>query len=106
VTGWQGVITEKSADIRLKALIEKWAASTKKSALKAAAAAAQRSRSGPCEKLTRFDLIAYDKALDHGIGGALADLEAENIYPSETGLDLLITAAHVCAADTRISQIR
>lgn len=46
VTGWQGVITEKSAHIRLKALIEKWAASAKKSALKAAAAAAQKVKIG------------------------------------------------------------
>jgi hypothetical protein len=56
------------------------------------------------EKPTRFDLVAYDKVLDHGIGGALTDLRARNVYPTEIGLDLLVTAAHVYAADTRISR--
>jgi hypothetical protein len=59
---------------------------------------------GTDEKATRFDLVAYDKVLDHGIGGALTDLEAKNVYPTEIGLDLLMTAAHVYAADTRISR--
>ena len=40
VSGWQGVITETSAVVRLNALIEEWAGSDKKSALKSAAAAA------------------------------------------------------------------
>jgi predicted KAP-like P-loop ATPase len=40
VSGWQAVISEPSAIARLTALIEEWAASDKKSALKAAAAAA------------------------------------------------------------------
>jgi predicted KAP-like P-loop ATPase len=40
VSGWQGVITEQSAVARLNALIEEWAGSEKKSALKNAAAAA------------------------------------------------------------------
>jgi KAP family P-loop domain len=39
VSGWQGVITEASAVARLNALIEEWASSEKKSALKNAAAA-------------------------------------------------------------------
>jgi hypothetical protein len=56
------------------------------------------------EKATRFDLVAYDKVLDFGIGGALTDLKAKNVYPSEIALDLLVTAAHVHAADTRISR--
>lgn len=59
---------------------------------------------GSDEKPTRLDLVAYDKVLDHGIGGALTDLKAKNVYPSEIGLDLLVTAAHVYAADTRISR--
>jgi hypothetical protein len=59
---------------------------------------------GADEKATRFDLVAYDKVLDRGIGSALTDLEAKNVYPSEMGLDLLVTAAHVHAADTRISR--
>jgi hypothetical protein len=59
---------------------------------------------GPDEKATRFDLVAYDKVLDHGIGDALTDLKSKNVFPSEIGLDLLVTAAHVYAADTRISR--
>jgi hypothetical protein len=42
VSGWQGVITEPAATARLNALIEQWAGSDKKSALKAAATAARR----------------------------------------------------------------
>lgn len=61
--------------------------------------------SGADEMPTRFDLVAYDKVLDHGIGGALTELKAKNVYPSEIGLDLLVTAAHVYAADTRISRV-
>jgi hypothetical protein len=34
----------------------------------------------------------------------LTDLKAKNVYPTEIGLDLLVTAAHVYAADTRISR--
>jgi hypothetical protein len=59
---------------------------------------------GADEKATRFDLVAYDKVFEYGIGGALTDLKAKNVYPSEIGLDLLVTAAHVYAADTRISR--
>jgi hypothetical protein len=42
VSGWQGVITEASAAMRLQALIEGWAGSEKKTALKTAAIAARR----------------------------------------------------------------
>jgi KAP family P-loop domain len=40
VSGWQGVVTETSAVARLNTLIEEWAGSDKKSALKTAATAA------------------------------------------------------------------
>jgi hypothetical protein len=60
--------------------------------------------SGADEKSTSFDLVAYDKVLDFGIGGALTDLKAKNVYPSEIALDLVVTAAQVYAADTRISR--
>ena len=59
---------------------------------------------GADEKATHFDLVAYDKVFDHGIGSALTDLKAKDVYPSEIALDLLVTAAHVYAADTRISR--
>jgi hypothetical protein len=44
------------------------------------------------------------KRLDHGVGGALDDLRALGLTPSETGADFLIVAAHVHAADTRLSR--
>lgn len=59
---------------------------------------------GPDEKPTRFELVAYDKVFDHGIGATLTDLKAKNVYPTEVGLDLAVVAAHVYAADTRISR--
>jgi hypothetical protein len=59
---------------------------------------------GKDEQLTRLDLVAEDEVLGHGIGDALARLEELNLFPSETGIDLLIVAAHVHAADTRISR--
>lgn len=59
---------------------------------------------GQDEKSTRFDLVAHDTFLDHGIGNALADLDAKNVFPTEIGLDLLVIAAHVYASDTRISR--
>jgi hypothetical protein len=53
---------------------------------------------------TRLDLVIGDHSLDHGIGHALGDLVRLGVYPSEIGIDLLIMAAHVHAADTRISR--
>jgi hypothetical protein len=59
---------------------------------------------GADEKPTRFDLVAYDKVLDFGIGAALTDLKAKKVFPSEIALDLVVIAAQVYAADTRISR--
>jgi hypothetical protein len=59
---------------------------------------------GGDERSTRFDLVAYDKVLDFGIGAALTDLKAKNVFPSEVALDLVVLAAQVYAADTRISR--
>jgi len=44
------------------------------------------------------------RRFEHGIGRALDDLAKLGVYPSEIGLDLLVLAAHVHAADTRISR--
>lgn len=43
-------------------------------------------------------------SLAYGIGHALDDLRKLGLHPSEIGADLLILAAHVHAADTRISR--
>ncbi len=56
------------------------------------------------EQLTRLELVAGEKMLDHGIGGALTSLKVLGVFPSEIGIDLLVIAAHVHAADTRISR--
>lgn len=56
------------------------------------------------EVATRLDLIADDPTLGQGIGSALADLNRMGVYPTEVGLDVLVLAAHVHAADTRISR--
>lgn len=55
------------------------------------------------EIASTLQLVA-GKRLDHGIGSALGDLKALRLTPSEIGADMLVVAAHVHAADTRISR--
>ncbi len=50
-----------------------------------------------------LQLVAGNR-LDHGIGQALNDLKVLSLSPSEIGADLLVLAAHVHAADTRLSR--
>jgi hypothetical protein len=57
------------------------------------------------EVVTHLQLVASNKRLDHGIDRALEDLAELDVYPTEIGLDILILAAHVHAADTRISRV-
>ncbi|CAE6857981.1 MULTISPECIES: Qat anti-phage system QueC-like protein QatC [Paraburkholderia] len=56
------------------------------------------------EQLTLLQMVAGEKSLDHGIGSALTSLKKLGVFPSEIGIDLLVVAAHVHAADTRISR--
>ncbi len=56
------------------------------------------------ETVTTLDLINSQGQLLHGIGNALADLSALDVFPTEIAIDLLIFAAHVQAADTHISR--
>lgn len=56
------------------------------------------------EQETPLPLVAGDGTLTHGMGAALAALARRGVYPSELGIDLLVLAAHVHAADTRISR--
>ncbi|WP_439364234.1 Qat anti-phage system QueC-like protein QatC [Bradyrhizobium sp. DASA03005] len=60
---------------------------------------------GDGEIATRLDLIAGERSFDHGIGHALADLARLGVQPSEIGIDVLVLAAHVHAADTRVSRV-
>ena len=59
---------------------------------------------GNGEVATRLQFVLATKRLDYGIGTALDDLAKLNIFPTEIGVDLLVLAAHVHAADTRISR--
>lgn len=56
------------------------------------------------ELATRLQFVASKKRLEHDISDSLEALVQIGIYPSEIGIDLLILAAHVQAADTRISR--
>ncbi len=53
---------------------------------------------------SRLEFVVSKKRLEHGIGDALDDLAKVGVFPSEIGVDLLVLAAHVQAADTRISR--
>lgn len=59
---------------------------------------------GTDEQRTYLQLVVGEKLLGHGIGGALTNLSKLDVFPTETGIDLLVLAAHVHAADTRISR--
>ncbi len=58
----------------------------------------------PDEVVTTFDLVSSNRRFGFGIGPAIEDLWRIDVCPLEIGLDLLILAAHVWAADTRISR--
>lgn len=59
---------------------------------------------GADEQRTYLQLVAGEKTLAHGIGNGLTYLKNLGVVPSEMGIDLLVLAAHVHAADTRISR--
>jgi hypothetical protein len=59
---------------------------------------------GTDEQCTYLQLVIGERSLDHGIGGALTSLKKIGLFPSELGVDLAVLAAHVHAADTRISR--
>jgi hypothetical protein len=56
------------------------------------------------EVATKLDFVAAKQRLEHDIGNSLDNLSKIGVYPSEIGLDLLVLAAHVQAADTHISR--
>lgn len=59
---------------------------------------------GEGEVATRLELVSGDDTLDHGIGRAIGDLSRHGVLPSAMGVDVLVLAAHVHAADTRVSR--
>jgi hypothetical protein len=56
------------------------------------------------EVATRLEFVVSKRRLEHDIGSSLDALAKVGVFPSEIGLDLLVLAAHVQAADTRISR--
>jgi hypothetical protein len=56
------------------------------------------------EQVTEVQFVQGAKTLGFDIGDALKSLKKLNVLPSEMGVDLLVVAAHVHAADTRISR--
>lgn len=56
------------------------------------------------ERTTQLSLLNLKGKLNYGVGHALDHLKKIGIYPSETGIDLLILAAHIQAADINISR--
>lgn len=56
------------------------------------------------EVATQVEFVQATKRLDHGIGNVLDELATIGVYPSELSVDLLVLAAHIHAADTRISR--
>jgi hypothetical protein len=60
--------------------------------------------SQPGEIPTIFPLVIGNNSLNFGIAEVLQELYTLGNYPTEIGLDLMIIAAHVFAADTRVSR--
>lgn len=58
---------------------------------------------GDGEKLTNLQLMVGDR-LGNGLGHVLGDMRILGLYPTEVAVDLMVLAAHVYAADTRISR--
>jgi hypothetical protein len=56
------------------------------------------------EMSTQLEFVVAKRRLEHDIGSSLDDLSKVGVFPSEMGIDLLVLAAHVQAADTRISR--
>lgn len=54
---------------------------------------------------TRFDLLDGKGYVGRGVGNAIGHLQRMGVRPSEVGVDFAILAAHVHAADTRLSRV-
>jgi hypothetical protein len=61
---------------------------------------------GVDEKLVEVDFLNKAGALRHGIGRAIRDMSRLKLHPTAMGLDLLILAVLVYAADTRVSRVQ
>lgn len=52
------------------------------------------------------DLLSGNRTLGYGMGLVVRDLGKLDVYPSEVGIDVLVLAAMVHAADTRINRVQ
>jgi hypothetical protein len=59
---------------------------------------------GEGELATRLEFVVSKRRLEHDIGSSVDALAKMGVFPSEIAVDLVILAAHVQAADTRISR--
>lgn len=58
----------------------------------------------PDENITQLDLLTSEGKLNYGMGNAITDLVKLGIFPTDIGVDLLVFATHVQAADILISR--
>jgi hypothetical protein len=56
------------------------------------------------ELASRLEFVAAKRRLEHDIGSALETLAKLGVFPSEMGVDIIVLATHVQAADTHISR--
>lgn len=59
---------------------------------------------GESEQATCLDFVVAKRRLEHDISSSLDVLSKLGVFPTEVGLDLLVLAAHVQGADTRIAR--
>src|ERR1017187_6114236 len=56
------------------------------------------------EQATPLPFVIANRRIEHDISDSIDALAKFGVYPSERGIDLLVLAAHVQAADTHISR--
>ncbi|MDH2403258.1 hypothetical protein QCM77_25405 [Bradyrhizobium sp. SSUT18] len=61
---------------------------------------------GRWQKQFPIDLLSGKRTLGYGMGGIVRKLGGLGVYPSEVGIDVLVLAAMVHAADTRINRVQ
>jgi hypothetical protein len=61
---------------------------------------------GEWQRQFRVDLLGGNRTLRYGMSGVIRKLGRLGVHPSEVGVDLLVLAAMVHAADTRINRVQ
>lgn len=61
-------------------------------------------RTEPHENATEVNLVSSQKGFGYGIRDALKNLQGLRVFPTEIGFDVLVFAALIYAADTRLSR--